>query len=285
MGAGLSVDNSKNVSEQLNESTRDVLIEQNVDCASDLTQLADFKAKNSQVDIGGDFVMDQEAALVNSCAQQVTNKQEMFADIAARIAQEADQEKGTDKMFQLAGVTNAENVANVTNALKDNYEAVSGVNCDISLEQVQNVLLEDSNFKVGGDFRVTQKGGLSSDCKQMADLTRKVTDQITADTSQLIVQRVPLGMIGVIVAGIVIVALIGLVGAFIASGSDTADWQPVQQSFSQPMQRRPSLPLTRSGTSPPSTALPPVPGRLNIPQPVPQAVAARTPSMSTAASF
>lgn len=215
MGAGLSVDNSKTISDTINETTRKFVAETNLDCANDLKQLSEFEVREgADVDIGGDLIVAQKAALVNKCAQQVSNKQEMFAEIANAVAQKVDQEKGSDKMFQLVGVTNAEQTTNIKNALNDEYKAITGVKCDTSLNQVQKVVLA-GKIKVGGKASFTQDAALSAGCKQMADLARKVADKVKTEVTQTTVQSLPVSPLVILIGGVILLVVLGMIGSYL----------------------------------------------------------------------
>lgn len=216
MGAGVSVDNSSNIAEQINESTREFVSETNLDCASGVRQLSDFTGTG--VRIGGNLVVAQSAALVTSCAQQVTNKQEMFSKIANDVIQRAEQEKGASSLFQLVSVSNAENRDTLITSLSDEYEAITGLSCDTSIEQIQRIKLND--VQVGGDASFTQNATLSGDCQQMADLARKVADSVAKKTEQTVIQTIPGGIFTIIAATVILLAIIGLVGSLLLTKTE-----------------------------------------------------------------
>lgn len=221
MGAAASVDNSKNIQEQINESTRKFVSETDLSCANGVRQIQEIDL-SGDIDIGGDVIASQRAALITSCAQQVENKQDLFTQIENDLRQQAEQEKGTDKLFQLVSVSNAENESVIKSVLNDEYEAISGLSCDANIEQLQKLKLS-GKIKIGGSASFQQSAELSGDCQQMAELARSVQERITNKVEQTVIQTVPGGIFTIIASAVVLLAIIGLIGTIIVSYSDSGE--------------------------------------------------------------
>jgi len=215
---GLSVDKSSNILDTLNESTQKQVKEKNTACAANIEQFlgGEITVGGS---VGGNIDVQNVAGLMSKCVQNSKDEEAIIDDIANDVAQKHTTDKGGSGVVSLASINLQDNKTTVKNILKKEYQDIVNLNCDTSIVQKQANKISIGG-SVGGGITSKNTATLSSDCQQIADLNRRVATTLANNFTQSTETTTPWGIIAIIVAGIVVVTLVGfLISALV--GDDT----------------------------------------------------------------
>ena len=188
------MDKAKNVAAVVNESTAKFVKTQSLDCAQNIKQDQSITfSESGTVKIGGDLLTEQNAALVVACAMKIDDKSDLIRDVANDLVQKTKTDKGAAATFQLLSVNDQENINNVTNSLRQEYESASKLNCDTAILQKQKVAFA-GKVEIGGSASFKQNSSLTGDCQVLANLANRVAEKVTSKTDQT--STVPCAKIG-----------------------------------------------------------------------------------------
>ena len=218
---GISVDKSSNYLDTLNESTLKQTRAKNTSCVAEIEQ---FLGNEIQVggNVGGSVINENVAGLVSKCVQKNQDQEEIIEEISNDVAQKHTTDKGAAGLVSLTGINLQENKTIVKNILKKEYNDIVNLTCDTSIVQNQANKIKIGG-SVGGDIINKNTATLTSECQQVADLNRRVATTLSNKFTQSTETTIPIGTIAIIVAGIVVVSLLGAVGYFLFADEDAPE--------------------------------------------------------------